>query len=67
MSELACPKCHQPLIRAGRTYKCENNHNYDIAKRGYINLLLNPDKRHNNPGDSKESLIARKEIGRAHV
>jgi 23S rRNA (guanine745-N1)-methyltransferase len=60
MSKLACPKCHLPLIQVGHTYQCENHHNYDISKRGYINLLLNPDKRHNNPGDSKESLIARK-------
>ncbi|MGN1181825.1 MAG: methyltransferase domain-containing protein, partial [Faecalibacillus sp.] len=60
MQKLACPKCHLPLILENKTYKCQKNHCYDLAKRGYINLLLNPDKATNNPGDSKESLIARK-------
>ena len=60
MELLACPKCHLPLHLDNRTFKCTNNHCYDLSKRGYINLLLNPDKASNNPGDSKESLIARK-------
>ena len=60
MKLLACPKCHQQLHLENKTLKCENNHCYDISKRGYINLLLNPDKATNNPGDSKESLVARK-------
>lgn len=60
MSVLACPKCHQPLKRIQKSYQCDKRHNYDIAKQGYINLLLNPDKATNNPGDSKESLQARK-------
>lgn len=60
MHKLACPKCHQALIQEGNSYKCINNHCYDIAKSKYINLLLNPDKASNNPGDSKESLQARK-------
>ena len=52
MKLLACPKCHQQLHLENKTLKCENNHCYDISKRGYINLLLNPDKATNNPGDS---------------
>lgn len=60
MHYLACPKCHQPLQLKGRSYRCENNHTYDLSKTKYLNLLLNPDKATNNPGDSKESLIARK-------
>lgn len=60
MHYLICPKCHQPLVLEGRSYYCESRHTYDLAKTGYINLLLNPDKASNNPGDSKESLIARK-------
>lgn len=58
--KLACPKCHQKLSRKDNSYVCPDNHTYDIAKRNYINFLLNPDKAHNNPGDSKESLLARK-------
>lgn len=60
MQKLACPKCHEPLTLEGRSYKCINRHCYDIAKSGYINLLLNPDKATNNPGDNKESLLCRK-------
>ena len=48
MKLLACPKCHQQLHLENKTLKCENNHCYDISKRGYINLLLNPDKATNN-------------------
>lgn len=57
---LACPKCHLELKKTDKTYQCMNHHGYDIAKRGYINLLLNPDKSTNHPGDSKESLISRR-------
>lgn len=60
MHKLACPKCHQPLQLIQKTYKCENNHCFDIAKSQYINLLLNPDKSCNHPGDNKESLLCRK-------
>lgn len=60
MLQLSCPKCHQPLFQEGNSYKCKAGHCYDIAKSKYINLLLNPDKSTNNPGDSKDSLRARK-------
>lgn len=60
MLKLACPKCKKELRLVGNSYKCDSQHCYDIAKSKYINLLLNPDKSTNNPGDSKESLIARK-------
>lgn len=56
---LACPKCHEPLILKDKSYYCKNGHTYDLAKSKYLNLLLNPDKSTNNPGDSKESLVAR--------
>ena len=60
MYKLACPKCHELLYKENKSYKCNNRHCYDIAKSGYINLLLNPDKATNNPGDNKESLLCRK-------
>lgn len=60
MHKLACPKCHEPIVQEGNSYKCSAGHCYDLAKSKYLNLLLNPDKATNNPGDSKESLIARK-------
>lgn len=60
MSQLACPKCKLKLDRINNSYQCEHRHTYDIAKSKYINLLLNPDKNTNNPGDNKESLTCRK-------
>lgn len=62
MHKLACPKCHEPLVLKEKTYCCSHNHCYDLSKTQYLNVLLNPDKSTNNPGDSKESLIARKEF-----
>ena len=32
MHKLACPKCHQTLQLEEKTYKCNQNHCYDIAK-----------------------------------
>lgn len=60
MHKLACPKCHEALTLENKSYKCIHNHCYDIAKTGYINLLLNPDKSCNHPGDNKDSLLCRK-------
>ena len=37
---MLCPKCNKVLFRVYNTYKCPNNHSYDIAKEGYVNLLL---------------------------
>ena len=40
VSNMLCPKCRLPLTKLDRTYKCSNNHSYDISKYGYVNLLL---------------------------
>lgn len=61
MHKLACPKCHEPINQINNSYTCNNGHCYDLSKSKYLNLLLNPDKATNNPGDSKDSLLARKE------
>lgn len=53
---LVCPKCRQPLTKNGKTYRCEANHSYDIAKKGYVNLVLGNQKI---SGDSKEMVDAR--------
>ena len=38
---MICPVCKNELIIENKCYKCNNGHSYDIAKEGYINLLLN--------------------------
>lgn len=54
-----CPICKSDLKTVNNSYKCENNHSYDISCSGYVNLL-NPGKRNNfKAGDSKEMVKAR--------
>ena len=60
MSEIInCPVCSHLLIKEQNTYKCENNHTFDLAKEGYLNLLLNAKK---TSGDSKEMMAARRDF-----
>jgi len=56
-----CPNCGTELspINAGKTYSCDNNHSFDRAKEGYLNLLLAQHKRSRNPGDSDEMIRSR--------
>jgi len=59
--KLTCPLCKEKLIRydKNKLYKCSQNHSYDIAKQGYVNLIISNQKRSKNPGDSREMVIAR--------
>jgi len=56
-----CPSCGNRLNpeNAGKTYRCLNNHSFDRAKEGYLNLLLAQHKRSRNPGDSDEMIRSR--------
>lgn len=56
-----CPVCHKPLPRiSNKNYSCANNHNFDIASPGYVNLLLAHHKKTKDPGDTKEMLLSRR-------
>jgi len=55
-----CPLCHQHLTLSERTYRCENNHSFDLAKEGYINLMPVQHKRSKDPGDNKDMMQARR-------
>lgn len=57
-----CPICKLKLNIDGKSYACENNHSFDIAKQGYVNLLPVNKKHSDNPGDSKEMVLARREF-----
>jgi len=60
-SIMYCPICKEELYKESenKIYKCKNNHSYDIAKQGYVNLLISNQKNSKNPGDSKEMVLAR--------
>jgi len=60
MNLLMCPVCHKPLVLNERTWRCENNHSYDVAKQGYVNLHVVQHKHSKTPGDTLESVQARR-------
>jgi len=57
-----CPLCHQPLRFDAAAWRCENRHQFDRAKEGYVNLLPVQHKRSRQPGDSADMLLARREF-----
>lgn len=54
-----CPKCREDLLIKEKALICKNNHSFDIAKEGYVNLLLAHQKNSLSPGDTKEMIVAR--------
>jgi 23S rRNA (guanine745-N1)-methyltransferase len=49
----ACPVCGLPLERIDNTYACPNRHSFDVAREGYVNLILANQKHSKDPGDSQ--------------
>jgi len=60
--DLICPLCGQSLTRRENALRCENNHCFDVARQGYVNLLPVQNKRSLNPGDTREQVLARREF-----
>ena len=61
-NNLTCPIDNMPLDQVGSTFRCSNNHCYDISRHGYVNLLPVQFKKSRNPGDSREMILARSEF-----
>lgn len=59
MSMLICPVCKQPLQRQPHCYTCQNGHNFDRAKSGYVNLLQSQKQHQKRHGDDKAMVQAR--------
>lgn len=55
-----CPLCDNKLLLMGKTYRCSNNHCFDEAKEGYVNLLPVQHKHSKAPGDNVEMVKARR-------
>jgi len=55
-----CPLCKESLLLTDKTYRCVNNHCFDQAKQGYVNLLPVQFKHSKAPGDNKDMVIARR-------
>lgn len=57
---LICPICKLPLQQIDRGLKCAQNHAFDIAREGYVNLLPSRKKLAATVGDNAEMLQARR-------
>ncbi len=55
-----CPLCHLPLHTHNNGWQCDNRHQFDCAKEGYVNLLPVQHKTSKIPGDSAEMMQARR-------
>jgi 23S rRNA (guanine745-N1)-methyltransferase len=62
MLKFCCPVCKEELNLDGRTYKCVNNHCFDCAKQGYVNLLQSNKSKSKRHGDDKLMIEARTEF-----
>lgn len=60
MLELICPLCRTALQTPAKTWSCENGHAFDVAREGYVNLLPVQHKKSLSPGDTAESVAARR-------
>ncbi len=58
----ACPACGEPLPVGSGSYVCANGHRFDLAREGYVNLLLAQYRRSKDPGYSKEMIAGRREF-----
>ncbi len=62
-----CPVCGAPLERRDRSLACSAHHSFDLARSGYVNLLLPQQKGSRDPGDNAEMVRSRSEfLGQGH-
>lgn len=61
---LLCPVagCRRALTRTRDGLACARAHSFDVARSGYVNLLLPQDRRSRNPGDAPATVTARLRI-----
>ncbi len=54
--EITCPICGEKLVRENKRAVCANQHSFDYARQGYLNLLIRQSTDH---GDNREMVQAR--------
>ena len=54
---LSCPICKGALIREEKRYRCDIGHSFDIARQGYVNLLVGKDA--GTHGDNAQMIASR--------
>lgn len=59
---LLCPLCDGEFSLSAKTLICAENHAFDLAKEGYVNLLPVNQKNSLAPGDSEQMVSARRQF-----
>ena len=59
---LICPICEKTLCSWERRLVCPENHSFDVARQGYVNLLPVQQRHSAHPGDTKEQVLSRREF-----
>lgn len=54
-----CPVCGKRLKLSDNSYRCQNSHSFDIAAKGYVNLLLSKGRNPAKAGDDPMMIKAR--------
>ena len=62
MSVLICPVCGGMFENTGKSYLCGSGHSFDIARSGYVNLLLSKHAGKAVHGDNKLMVQARRDF-----
>ena len=62
MSRFICPVCKSEISLFERTYKCPDNHCFDLSKDGYVNLLMSQQSSLKRHGDDKLMVKARRDF-----
>lgn len=57
---LQCPVCRKPLRLSAAGYQCAALHTFDVARQGYVNLLLAHKKHSKEPGDDPAMIQSRR-------
>ncbi|MFI3140828.1 MAG: methyltransferase domain-containing protein [Clostridia bacterium] len=66
-NKFICPTCKGELKLENKTFSCENGHSFDLARQGYVNLLMANQMHSKNPGDTKEMVDSRRRfLGEKH-
>lgn len=67
MFEVICPLCRTALQTHDKTWLCLNGHAFDVSREGYVNLLPVQHKKSLSPGDTADSVAARRRfLGAGH-
>ncbi|MEY4516443.1 MAG: hypothetical protein RL180_789 [Pseudomonadota bacterium] len=60
MFDVICPVCKAPLSVGAKLWQCPQQHSFDVARDGYINLLPVQHKKSLSPGDTADAVAARR-------